>query len=117
MDDFILKSPELCNLFYSEQTELNDTFLYEAQQQDPVLRQLLLWKRYKKHPCFPSLAICANKGLLHYCQRFQDLSINETNNLLYYIQETTSQNLSAIFSSFSNISCCAFSRSFRSSWS
>ena len=47
MDDIIPKSPDLYNYFYSEQTDLNDTLLFEAQQQDPVLRQLLLWKRYK----------------------------------------------------------------------
>ena len=48
MNDFIPKSPELYNFFYSGQTELNDTLLYEAQKQNPVIRQLLLWKRYKK---------------------------------------------------------------------
>ena len=43
MDDLIPKSPELYTYFYSEQTELNDPFLHEAQQQqDPVIRQLLL---------------------------------------------------------------------------
>ena len=88
MDEFIPKSPELYNYFYSVQTELNGTLLYEAQQQDPVIRQLLLWKRYKNHPSIPSLAIRANKGLLHYYRRFQHLSINETNHLLYHIQET-----------------------------
>ena len=66
MNDFIPKSPELYTYFCSEQTELNDTILPETQQQDPVIRQLLLWKRYKYHPFIPSLAIRANKGLLHY---------------------------------------------------
>ena len=47
MDDLIPKSPILFNYFYNEQTELNDTFLYVAQQQDPVIRKILLWKRYK----------------------------------------------------------------------
>ena len=47
MDDFIPKSLKLYNYFYSEQTELIDTLLYEAQQQDPVIRQLLPWKRFK----------------------------------------------------------------------
>ena len=42
MDDFIPKSPEISNHFYNEQTELNETLLYETQQQDPVPRQLLL---------------------------------------------------------------------------
>ena len=66
MDDFIPKSPELYNYFYSEQKELNDTFFYEAQQQDPVIRQLLLWKLCKNNPSITSLTIRANKGLLHY---------------------------------------------------
>ena len=50
LDDFIPKSPEVCDYIYNEQTERNDTPLYEAQQQDPVIRQLLLWKKYKNHP-------------------------------------------------------------------
>ena len=50
MDDFIPKSPNLYNYFYEEQTETNDTLLYETQQQDPVSRQLLLWKQYKNFP-------------------------------------------------------------------
>ena len=33
------------------------------------------------------------KGLLHYNRRFQNLSINKTNHLLYYIIETTSPKL------------------------
>ena len=49
MDDFIPKSPTLYNYFYEEQTEMNDTLLYETQQ-DPVFRQLLLWKHYKNFP-------------------------------------------------------------------
>ena len=46
----------------------------------------------KKIPPAPttSLTIRANKGLLHYYRQFQNLSINKSNNLLYYIQETTS---------------------------
>ena len=50
MDDFIPKSPLLYNYFYREQTEINDTLLYQTQQQDPVLRNLLLWKHYKNFP-------------------------------------------------------------------
>ena len=49
-DDFILKSPKLYNFFYSEQAELNDTLLYEAQQQEPVISQILFCKRCKN--CF-----------------------------------------------------------------
>ena len=63
--------------------------LYETQQQDPILRQPQLWKRYKNPPT-PSLTIRANKGLHHYYRCFQNLSIVESNHLLYYIQETTS---------------------------
>ena len=44
MDDFITKSPTIYNYFHNEQTELNDTLLYEAQQEDPSIRQLLLWE-------------------------------------------------------------------------
>ena len=76
MDDFIPKSPEIYNFFYSEETELTDTLLYEAQQQDPIIRKLLLWKKYKNLPNIPSLTIRANKGLLHYYRRFSHLSIN-----------------------------------------
>ena len=46
--DFIHKSPEIYNYFYTEQTEIIDTLLYEAQQHGPVIRQLLLWKKHKK---------------------------------------------------------------------
>ena len=77
MDDFITKSPTLYNYFYEEQLEVNDKLLYKTQQQDPVLRQLLLWKQYKNLPPTPSLFIWANKGLVHYYRRFQNLSINE----------------------------------------
>ena len=49
MDDFIPKSPLLYNYFYEEQSEINDTLLYQTQQ-DPVLRKLLLWKHYKNFP-------------------------------------------------------------------
>ena len=88
--DFIPKSPKLYNYFYSEQTELNDTLLYEAQNQDPVTRQLLIWKRYKNYPTIFLITIRANKRLLHYYRSFQNLSINETNHLFYCTQETTS---------------------------
>ena len=49
-------------------------------------------KTLQKFSPTTSLTIRANKGLLHYYRRFQNLSIKESNNLLYYIQETTSQN-------------------------
>ena len=78
LDDHILKSTEIYNYFYTEQTQINDTLLCNAQQ-DLVIRQLLIWKHYKNHPPIPSLTIEANKGLLHYYQRLQDLSIDETN--------------------------------------
>ena len=42
MYDFIPKSPKIYNYFYSEQTEIIDILLHEAQQQEPVPRQLLL---------------------------------------------------------------------------
>ena len=90
MGDFIPKSPAIYNYFYEEQTEIDDTLLYKTQQQDPVLRHLLFWKQYKNFPRTRSLTIRANKGLIHYYRRFQNLSINEDNKLLYYIQETTS---------------------------
>ena len=50
MDDSIPKFPTLYNYFYEEKTEISDTLLYETQQQEPVLRQLLLWKHYKNFP-------------------------------------------------------------------
>ena len=55
MDDFIPKSPTICNYFYEEQTEIDDKLLYDTQQQEPVIRQLLLWKIIKKTPkiCLP----------------------------------------------------------------
>ena len=77
MDDFISKFPNRCNYFYEEQTVINDTLLYETQQQDPVLIQLLLWKQYKNFPPTPSLTIRANKKILRYYRRFQNFSINE----------------------------------------
>ena len=89
LDDFIPISPEIYNYFYNDQTEITYTPIHEAQEKDPVIRQLLLWKNIKI-PSIPSLTIQINKGLLLYYQRFQDLSIIETNYLLYYIQETTS---------------------------
>ena len=54
MDNLIPKSPKLYNCFYNEQTELNDTHLYKAQQQDAVKKQLLLWKHYEKYTSSPS---------------------------------------------------------------
>ena len=53
LDDFVPKSPEIYIYFQNEQTELSDILLYEAQQQDPVFRQLLLWKKYKNQPPSP----------------------------------------------------------------
>ena len=50
LDDFVPKYPEKYNCFYSEQTEINYNLLYETQQQDPVIRQLLLWKKHKNYP-------------------------------------------------------------------
>ena len=100
MDDFITKSPKLYNYFYSEQTELNDTLLYETQQTNPVIRQLLFWKRYKNYPCIPSLPIFANKGLLHYYRRLQNLKFNENNHLLNYIQETSPPKICLPISTF-----------------
>ena len=117
MDDFLSKSPELYNYFYNEQTEFNDTLLYEAQQKDPVIRQFLFWKWYKNHPFIPLLTIRANKGLLHYYRRLQDLSINESNYLMYCIQETNPPKICQPISLFGSVSRYTFSRSLRSSWS
>ena len=64
MDDFVPKSTETYNFFYSENTEIIDVLLCEAQQ-DPVIRQLHFWKKYKNHPNTPSLTLLASKGLLH----------------------------------------------------
>ena len=50
MDDFIPNAPTLYNYFYEEQTAIKDSFFYETQQQEPVLRQLLLAKHYKNFP-------------------------------------------------------------------
>ena len=106
MDDFKPKYPRIYNFFYKEKTEIIDVLLYEAQQQDPVIRQLILWKKYKNLPYTPSLTIRANKGLLHYYRRFSQLSIIETNNLLYYIRETQSPKiglpLSLLLTTFHN---------------
>ena len=88
LDDFIPSSPKIYIYFYHQNTILDNTLLYQAQQQDPVIRQLILWKTYKNHPPLPSLPIRANKGLLHYYRRFIHLHINETDHLLYYIKET-----------------------------
>ena len=65
------------------------TIHFCIKHKDPFIRQGLFWKNIKITPV-PSLTIRANKNLLHYYQRFQDLSVNETNHLVYYIQETTS---------------------------
>ena len=123
LDNFMPKSPEINIYFYNEQKETSDTLLYEAQQHYPVIRQLLLWKKYKNQPPVPSLTIRANKSFLHYYRRFQDLSVNETNQLLYYIQETTSPkmclplslSLSLSLSPCNSILYCIPSRSFRPS--
>ena len=50
MNDFIPKSPVIYNYFYKEHTEIDDELLYNTQQQDPVLKQLLFWKKYKIPP-------------------------------------------------------------------
>ena len=73
MDGFIPKLTTIYNYFYKEKTEIDDKLLYDTQQQDPVIKQLLLWKKYKKFPPNPSLTIRADKGSLHYYRRFQNL--------------------------------------------
>ena len=84
MDILLPKSPTIYNYFYNEQTELIDTLLYEAQQQDPVIRQLFLLKCYKNYPSTPSLTIRASKGLLHYYRRFKYLIVNEITTCIIY---------------------------------
>ena len=72
--------------------------LCETQQQDPVFRQMLLWKKYKNRPITPTLTTRANKCLFHYYRRFQDLCIDESNQLLYYTQELKSPIIGLSFS-------------------
>ena len=48
MDDFISKSPTLYNYFYEEQIEINDTLLYETQQQDAVLLETFTLETLQK---------------------------------------------------------------------
>ena len=52
--------------------------------------QLLPWQKTEKTSPTLSLTIRANKGLSHYHRCFRYLTINETNHLLYYKQETHS---------------------------
>ena len=89
MDDFIPKSANVYDYFYNKQTEITDIFSQETQQQDSVPRQIFhLKKQYKDCTTTPPLTSRVNKGLLHYYRHLKDLSKNETNQLLYYIQET-----------------------------
>ena len=71
MDEFIPKSPTLYNYFYEEQTEINDTLLYQTQQQDPVLRQHLHWKHYKNLPPTSSLTIRAKEDYYSFIDVFK----------------------------------------------
>ena len=50
LDNFVPKSPENYNCLLNEQTEKNDRLLHETEQQDPVIRQLLLWRKHKNYP-------------------------------------------------------------------
>ena len=102
MDDFVPPSPKIYNYFYHENTTLDETLLNEAQQQDPAIRQLILWKTYTPIP-LPSLTIRANKGLLHYYRRYIQLYINETNHILFFIQETKSPKICLPLSLLLNI--------------
>ena len=53
MDDFIPQSAQIYIFFYTGITEITEALLYEAKQQDPVIRQLLLWKKYKNFSNIP----------------------------------------------------------------
>ena len=70
---------------HNSRTQLLDDFFIGKNIKLPVLKKI-----QKINPLVPSLTIRANKGLLHYYRLFQDLSINETNHFLYYIEETIS---------------------------
>ena len=93
MEDFLPKSPETYNIFLTEKTELTESFLRETRPQDQVLRQFILLKRCKSRPFTTSLTISANRKLLHCYRRFQDIGISESNQLVYYVQETKAPKL------------------------
>ena len=92
MDDFVSKSPE------------NQKIIVSSIMNKPKKRHTSIWnattrscintttssKKYNNHTSTPSITIRENKGILYYCRRFQDLSINGTNNILYYIHKTLS---------------------------
>ena len=90
MDDFIPKSRTLYNYFYEEQSEINDTLLYQTQKTRPSFETTFTPETQQKFSATPSLTIRTNNVLSHYYRSFQNLSINEDNNLLFNIHETTS---------------------------
>ena len=89
MQGFLPKSQETkYNCFYTEKTEKTQPFLCETHQHGPLLRQIILWYWYENRPLTPTQTIRANKGLLYNYRRFQDLSKSESNQLLWFNQET-----------------------------
>ena len=71
---------QFITIFNKEKNKITKTLLYETQNQ--FYDRYFHGKNTKNRPITPT------KGLLHYYRRFQDLSINESNQILYYIQET-----------------------------
>ena len=68
------KSPNIYKYFNNKQTELNDTLLYEAKQQDKVIRQLFVFETLQKLPSHPRIDYPCKQGiatLLSTLQKFK----------------------------------------------
>ena len=68
---------------FPSKTEKSEGFLKEKKQQEHVLR-----KRYKFCPITPTLTTGTKHGLPQKYCRFQDLNINESSQLLYFLRGT-----------------------------
>ena len=91
MNDALVKAldPQLARTAFKKIANHNSTTL-EPQLLFAQLVEKIYQEDFTRTHIDGHKFIRATKGLLHYYRRFQSLSINESNNLLYYIQETTS---------------------------
>ena len=92
MVDFTTKTPEVYYYLFSEQSKTTEQLLPEAQQQDPLIFQIRVWKMYKNRPITPTLTLRTNKGL--YTTRVVPLLKQKlVKRLIYFLQETAASKI------------------------
>ena len=73
-----------------EQTAITGQSMPEELQREPIICQISP-KMYKTSSIMPKLTKGANKTLLHYYRRFHKSNSGESNQTLYFPQETTTK--------------------------